>query len=125
MLIANNRIKTWNNNNNNSKPIIAHTKNNKVGIFRIIKQGDDNNNSSSNNNNSKINNNAINNTTNNKLQITKLYSFNNKSTHINKREWLKPTYESELKNMNKIYTQVAQNVIDNNARAFSIKIRNY
>ncbi|MDD2840743.1 MAG: hypothetical protein PHY80_06595, partial [Rickettsiales bacterium] len=103
MLIAHNRIKTLGN-----KPVIAHTKNNKVGIYRIIKQGDDNNN-----------------TTDNKVQITKLYSFNNKSTHIKKREWLKPTYESELKNMNKIYTQVAQNVIDSNARAFSIKIRNY
>ncbi|HSQ97127.1 MAG TPA: hypothetical protein VLL98_00205 [Rickettsiales bacterium] len=116
MLIAHNRIKTW---NNNSKPIIAYTKNNKVGIFRITKQGDNNNNNKSNNNS------ATNNTINNKLQITKFYSFNNKQTHIKKREWLKPTYESELNNMNKIYTQVAQNVIDSNARAFSIKIRNY
>jgi hypothetical protein len=102
MLIAYSRIKTLGN-----KPVIAHTKNNKVGIYRIIKQGDDNNN-----------------TTDNKVQITKLYSFNSKQTHIKKREWLKPTYENELKNMNKIYTQVAQNVIDSNARAFSIKIKN-
>jgi len=106
MLIAHGRIKTL-----GSKPVIAHTKNNKVGIYRIIKQGDDNNSNS--------------NTTNNKVQITKLYSFNSKQTHIKKREWLKPTYESELNNMNKIYTQVAKNVIDSNARAFSIKLRNY
>jgi len=99
MLITYGRIKTLGN-----KPIIAHTKNNKVGIYRIIKQGDDKED--------------------NKVQITKLYSFNSKQTHIKKREWLKPTYESELKNMNKIYTQVAQNVIDSNARAFSIKIKN-
>jgi hypothetical protein len=97
MLIAYGRIKTLGN-----KPVIAHTKNNKVGIYRIIKQGDDTN----------------------QVQITKLYSFNNKSTHIKKREWLKPTYENELNNMDKIYTQVAQNVIDSNARAFSIKIKN-
>jgi len=100
MLIAHGRIKAL-----GSKPVIAHTKNNKVGIYRIIKQGD-----------SKED---------NQVQITKLYSFNNKSTHIKKTEWLKPTYESELKDMNKIYTKVAQNVIDSNARAFSIKIRNY
>jgi hypothetical protein len=100
MLIAHSRIKTL-----GSKPIIAHTKNNKVGIYRIIKQG--------------------NNKEDNQVQITKLYSFNNKSTHIKKTEWLRPTYESELKDMNKIYTKVAQNVIDSNARAFSIKIRNY
>ena len=103
MLIAHSRIKTLGN-----KPVIAHTKNNKIGIFRITKQGDGNNNKED-----------------NKVQITKLYSFNNKSIHIKKREWLKPTYESELKNMNKIYTKVAQNVVDSNARALSIKIRNY
>lgn len=34
MLIAHNRIKTLNN-----KPVIAHTKNNKLGIYRIMKQG--------------------------------------------------------------------------------------
>lgn len=106
MLIAHGRIKTL-----SSKPVIAHTKNNNVGIYRITKQDD--------------NNNSNNNTTNNKVQITKLYSFNNKSTHIKKTEWLRPTYESELKDMKKIYTKVAQNVIDSNARAFSIKIRNY
>lgn len=97
-LIAGNRIKTLN------KPIIARTKNNKLGIYRV----------------EKINKESK---TDNKVKITKLYSLNNKTTNIKRTAWLKDTYEKEIKNIDKIYTKTAKNILDRNARAFNIQIR--
>ena len=97
-LIAGNRIKTLN------KPIIDYNKNNKLGIYKI----------------EKINKESK---TDNKVKITKLYSLNNKTTSIKKTTWLKDTYEKQMNNIDKIYTETAKDILDKNARAFNIQIK--
>lgn len=97
-LIASNRIRTLN------KPIIAYNKNNKLGIYKI----------------EKINKESK---TDNKVKITKLYSLNDKTTSIKKTTWLKDTYEKQMNNIDKIYTETAKDILDKNARAFNIQIK--
>lgn len=92
-LIVSNKIKTLN------KPLIARTKNNKLGIYSIKNSGDG------------------------KVKIEKLYSMKDKTTNIKKREWLKPTYEKQMNNLDRIYTRTAKAILDRNARAFKIEIR--
>jgi hypothetical protein len=95
-LIANNRIRTL------SKPIIIHTKNNKLGIYKIEKNNADSA---------------------NKIKSAKLYSLEGKTTNIKKRTWLKDAYEKQLSNLDRIYMKVAKNILDRNARAFHISLR--
>ena len=97
-LMAHNRIRTLN------KPIIARTKNNRLGIYRL----------------EKINKESK---TDNRVKITKLYSLNSKTTNIKRTAWLKDTYEKELKNMDRIYTKTAKSILDRNARAFNMQMR--
>lgn len=92
-LVASKRIKTLN------KPIIARNKNNELGIYKIQNTG------------------------NNETKVEKLYKLSNKTTRIKKREWLKPTYEKQMKNLDQIYTKTAKNILDKNARAFQIQIK--
>jgi hypothetical protein len=82
-----------------NKPIIAHTEN-KIGIYKIEK------------------------TENSRVKINKLYSLKDKRTKIKKRLWLKTAYEKQLKDMDKIYIKTAKSIIDRNARAFHMAIRN-
>lgn len=98
-LVAHNRIRTLN------KPIIAYNKNNKLGIYKV----------------EKINKESK---TDNKVKITKLYSLNDKTTNIKRTTWLKDTYEKQLNNIDKIYIETAKDILDKNARAFNIQIKN-
>lgn len=97
-LMAHNRIRTLN------KPIIAGTKNNRLGIYRL----------------EKINKESK---TDNRVKITKLYSLNSKTTNIKRTAWLKDTYEKELNNMDRIYIKTAKSILNRNARAFNMQMR--
>jgi hypothetical protein len=85
-----------------NNPVIAHTKENTIGVFKLKKSAEDKN----------------------KVNITKLYSLKNKTTPTKQRIWLKNTGEKQLNNLNPIYQKTAKNTLDKNARAFHTRIVN-
>lgn len=95
-LVATGRINTLNN-----KPIVAHNKQGKLGVYEVTPAGIS------------------------KVQIKKLYSLKGKTTKLKQaRPWLKTAYSQVLQhNLSELYQKTARYWLEKNKQAFRARIQ--